>query len=161
MKTYCINCGVVHSQDNFPKKCQSCNHEMYVNPIPVAVVLIPVIGEGILLIQRGIEPQIGQYALPGGFVDANESAEMAAIREVKEEVGLTISSVELIAVKSPPNNRTLLVFYKSNPVKLSDINFVPNSEVTAIKIVKEPTQLGFPIHSEILKLVLSNPNYYK
>ncbi len=42
----------------------------------------------ILLTQRNIDPFKGQWCLPGGHIDANEPAQQAIIREVKEETGL-------------------------------------------------------------------------
>jgi mutator protein MutT len=153
MKTFCIKCGVAHTQESFPKKC-GCGHEMYINPIPVAVVIVPVENEGFLLIQRAIEPKIGEYAFPGGFVDAGESVEEAAFREVREEVGIELKSLELLSIQSPPNRNTVLVFYKSNVIKISEINFKANSEVSAIKVTQEPLELAFPIHTAMLKLVL-------
>ena len=42
----------------------------------------------VLLIQRGIEPFLGRWALPGGFVLVDESVEVAARRELAEEAGV-------------------------------------------------------------------------
>jgi ADP-ribose pyrophosphatase YjhB (NUDIX family) len=46
--------------------------------------------------KRGSPPYIGRWAPPGGFVEANESLEAAAVREVAEEVGIIIDSRQLI-----------------------------------------------------------------
>jgi ADP-ribose pyrophosphatase YjhB (NUDIX family) len=50
----------------------------------------------LLLMQRGLAPYRGQWSPPGGFVDAYESAEQAAIREVREEVGLELAIEQLL-----------------------------------------------------------------
>lgn len=42
----------------------------------------------LLMIKRGDHPYIGQWALPGGFVDINESLDEAVLRELKEETGI-------------------------------------------------------------------------
>lgn len=43
----------------------------------------------VLLIERGIEPFKGKWALPGGFLKMDETAEEGALRELEEETGLT------------------------------------------------------------------------
>jgi 8-oxo-dGTP diphosphatase len=83
----------------------------------------------ILLVQRGIEPFKGQWALPGGFVDIDELLADACKRELKEETGLVIEKLEQFrvydAVERDPRGRTIsVVFYgfadKSATVKGGD-----------------------------------------
>lgn len=69
----------------------------------------------ILLIKRGNEPFIGLWALPGGFVDMDETCEVAAVRELEEETSL--SGIPLTqfrtysTVNRDPRHRTISVIY--------------------------------------------------
>lgn len=56
----------------------------------------------VLLIRRKNEPFRGQYALPGGFVEAGETVEDSARRELKEETGIEAHELQLIGVYSDP-----------------------------------------------------------
>ena len=56
----------------------------------------------VLLIKRGAEPFKGFWALPGGYVDWDETVEDAVKREVAEETGLAVTNLELIGVFSKP-----------------------------------------------------------
>jgi ADP-ribose pyrophosphatase YjhB (NUDIX family) len=66
---------------------------------------------GILLVQRAIEPSYGKWVFPGGFVDRGEALEAAAIREVKEEVGLDVRLTRLVGLYSSRGNPVILVAY--------------------------------------------------
>lgn len=55
----------------------------------------------VLMIKRGNHPHIGKWALPGGFVEAGESAEEAAARELKEETGVEAEIEQLVTVSTP------------------------------------------------------------
>ena len=57
---------------------------------------------GVLLIQRGRPPFRGQYALPGGFVNPDESVDDAAARELKEETGVDCGCLEQLCTFSTP-----------------------------------------------------------
>lgn len=59
-------------------------------------------GDEVLLIKRGREPFKGRWALPGGFVDADETVEETCIREVSEETGVTGRVRGLLGVYSRP-----------------------------------------------------------
>ena len=72
-------------------------------PILVAVDLVIRRGTEILFIERANAPFKGRVALPGGFVDPDETVEMAAIRELKEETGVEITKPKLIGVWSNPH----------------------------------------------------------
>lgn len=61
----------------------------------------------LLLIQRGWEPHLGAWALPGGHVDADETAAVAAVRELAEETGVVVDpaavAVRLVGVYDAPD----------------------------------------------------------
>lgn len=69
----------------------------------------------VLLIQRGLEPFQGRWALPGGFVQVDESLDAAARRELLEETGLTGVFLEQLytfgEVKRDPRERVVSVAY--------------------------------------------------
>ena len=71
----------------------------------------------VLLIQRGHDPFIGTWALPGGFVDMDEPLVEAAVRELKEKTGVTEVFIEqLYTVGTPnrdPRGRVVTVVYFS------------------------------------------------
>jgi 8-oxo-dGTP diphosphatase len=69
----------------------------------------------VLLIRRGAEPFKGKWALPGGFVNLDESLEKAAARELKEEVGVSDVYLEQLYTfgepKRDPRGRVISVCY--------------------------------------------------
>lgn len=56
----------------------------------------------LLLIKRAAEPFRGQWALPGGRIDENETAEQCLLREMKEETGLDVEPIALVGIYSDP-----------------------------------------------------------
>ncbi|WP_417611316.1 NUDIX domain-containing protein [Owenweeksia hongkongensis] len=61
----------------------------------VVIIKIENGNKHILLIQRKNDPHKGKWALPGGFVETDETIITAAVRELKEETGIKVSEAEL------------------------------------------------------------------
>ena len=79
----------------------------YEHPRPaltVDIVLFHRSGDDVevLLIKRAREPFKGRWALPGGFVDEDESLEAAAARELREETGLRGITLEHLGAFGDP-----------------------------------------------------------
>ena len=94
------------------RHCDNCNQTVFLDPKVAAVVLALVDGK-LVLVKRGIEPQMGRWAFPSGFVDRGEAVEDAAVREFKEETGLDAKLERLIGVYSDTGSPVVLVVYKA------------------------------------------------
>ena len=64
--------------------------------IGVAAVVIE--NDRVALIRRGRPPAYGKWSLPGGAVELGETVEKAVVREVREEIGLEVEVLELVAI---------------------------------------------------------------
>ena len=134
---YCPICGSDRFViNNFKsKRCEDCGFIYYFNPSSATVAVIINDKKEILVATRANEPAKGTYDLPGGFVDMDESAENAVMREVEEETGLKIQSVQYLF--SIPN----LYMYSGFEVETTDMFFLckieGNYDFTAYDDVSE------------------------
>jgi ADP-ribose pyrophosphatase YjhB (NUDIX family) len=116
----CIDCGFVH----------------YINPRPVAGV-IPVRDDGhVLLVRRAIEPRIGTWVFPGGFMDVGESAEEAAARETREEACLEVDALRLVGLYTRVEPGVVVIVYEGRAVgepgigdETSEVRWFPAGEI--------------------------------
>jgi len=151
---YCSYCGYKFTDSKWPRTCAHCKHMSFINPLPCTVSIIPVVGSGIVVIRRGIQPQKGEFALPGGYLDVGETWEEGAAREIKEEVGLTISPehIKLKYLTVAKTTNSLLIFCRTREVSEKELydNFSVNEESLELLVVKEPMELAFPTHTKAL-----------
>jgi len=152
--SHCSYCGQAFETDQpWPRRCSNCQRSTYLNPTPVAVVLLPV-DNGLLLVRRNIEPRKGKLALPGGFIGLGESWQEAGAREVWEETGLKVEAGEIedFRVLSAPDS-TILIFGLATAKKTAaDLQeFVSNAETSELAVIDMPQELAFPLHTQVVQ----------
>lgn len=113
---FCPPCGgrLTHRtvKDGEPPRlvCEACGFIFYLDP-KVAACAICMVGGGIVLLRRGIEPQRGKWVFPGGFVDRGEAVAAAAIRETQEEVNLRVGLTGILDAYSFPGSDVVVIVY--------------------------------------------------
>jgi mutator protein MutT len=95
---FCPKCGSQHFVENNEKskKCLDCGFVYYFNSSAAVAVIIENEKNEILVATRAKDPAKDTFDLPGGFIDLHETAEEAVCREVLEETGLRVNSVEYL-----------------------------------------------------------------
>lgn len=148
--SYCSYCGHPFAPDQpWPRRCAHCQNVTYVNPLPVAVLLLPV-DEGVLVVRRTIQPRQGYLALPGGFIELGESWQAAAARELYEEASITIDpqTIRDFRVHSAPDG-TVLIFGLAPAMRSAALPaFTATAEASERAVITAPVELAFPLHTQ-------------
>ncbi|MBM32180.1 MAG: DNA mismatch repair protein MutT [Chloroflexi bacterium] len=145
---YCSNCS---GPIKFLKKhyyCNNCKTIIYLDP-KVAVAAIIFQNQSILLVKRAINPSMGSWSFPSGFVDRGEKLEDALKREVMEETNLKIEVSNLIGVYSYNDNPIILCAYEA---KVLSGNIKMNHEIDEVKefLLTELPELAFDHDIQII-----------
>jgi ADP-ribose pyrophosphatase YjhB (NUDIX family) len=118
---FCALCGgEMRSREVLPdrkqfKVCARCGFVDFPSPKLVAGCLI-VERSKVLLLKRGIEPALGRWTFPGGYVDLGEHPKDAAVREAAEEVLMQARAGELLGVYWDSRNPVaVVVVYLAEP----------------------------------------------
>ncbi len=150
---YCPHCrGNLMVQKGFVR-CGGCGWHYYFNPLPSVAVFVQNERKEILLVKRGIEPGKGKWALPSGFIELGETPEQSALRELKEETGLSGAVKELLGVYVEDTDvygEVLLLGYR---VQMTGGRLRPNSDSVDVRFFPEnrlPT-IPFASHRAIIQ----------
>lgn len=95
---YCPRCGShnFNIHDERSRRCSDCGLVYYANASASTAAIITNSKGEVLLTTRAFEPAKGMLDLPGGFVDMQETAEEALIRELKEELNIDAKRPEYL-----------------------------------------------------------------
>ena len=96
---YCPRCSAKghFNTDDYSFSCPECGFQFFLNASAAVTALIYNDKGELLMTRRGVEPEYGKLDLPGGFIDPQESAEEALMREVEEELDLIPDHIEYYA----------------------------------------------------------------
>lgn len=163
----CSWCGTRFAEQKiYPRICFHCGNTTYKNAVPIVVPIVPIPEPGFsifnrkhptkwLIQQRNINPKKGEWALPSGYIDFGETWEQAAVRELEEEMGLVSKPEDysILEVVNASNGNMLIFCTHNDGVKIEDVHFAPNEEVSDMKLITDPyqTELCFPTHNEQLR----------
>ncbi len=95
---FCPRCGSPRQPEavDRPFRCQACHYTSFFGPVTaVGAVILNEQGK-VLLIERARDPGKGLLGMPGGFIDQNETAEIAVRREILEEVGISVGDLNYL-----------------------------------------------------------------
>jgi ADP-ribose pyrophosphatase YjhB (NUDIX family) len=136
---FCANCGAAVVQrvppgDSLPRfVCDHCGEIHYQNP-KLVVGTIPEHEGKLLLCRRAIEPRYGYWTLPAGFMENDETAWQAALRETLEEAGATVDIGEPFSLVSVPRVNQVHLFYRA---RLRNLEYKPGEETLEVALVDE------------------------
>lgn len=154
--SHCSFCGAKFSAtESWPRCCQVCKNISYLNPLPVVVVLLP-LGRGLVAIRRNIEPRKGTLTFPGGYLDFGETWRQGASRELEEETGIHVpeEQISLYDVLDGLDD-TVVIFGLAAPQPVEVLQPFSSAETQEVVLIEEPIELGFPLHTEVIKRFFS------
>ncbi len=155
---FCSHCGSqvglkIPKDDNRERfVCDACETIHYQNPKNVCGAILTH-GDQVLLCKRAIEPRLGWWTLPAGFMENEESVAEAAAREAMEEANAKAGPLKLFGVFSMPYLSQIYLMFSG---ELEDEKVFAGPESLEVRLFTEDQipweQLAFPVVTHSLQL---------
>jgi ADP-ribose pyrophosphatase YjhB (NUDIX family) len=153
---YCVKCGSrLQPRVIEGRAFEACSNDDFVlwhDPKVVTSVVVEMEG-GVLLGRRSIEPGLGLWCLPGGFVNDDEHPEAAAVRECREEIVARVDIISLISVyhiakQTAPS--MVGIAYRARPAAGETPEAGGEMSAVGVFSAESLPRLAFPSHRQIL-----------
>lgn len=150
---YCHHCASPLTQriptgdDKLRYCCDNCNTVFYQNPKNV-VGTLPIQGDRVLLCKRAIQPRLGKWTLPAGFMENGETSLNGAIRETLEEAGaiIRVNNDSLYTLFNLPAINQVYMFFRAEIITLDANHGFETEEVRLFTEAEIPWQeIAFPV----------------
>jgi len=124
--------------------CPDCEYVAYENP-KVVVGVVATWEDKLLMCKRAIEPRLGYWTLPAGFMEMGETPQEGAAREAWEEAYAKLEIIDLLAVYSLRHISQLQLFYRARLLSPDVSVGLESEEVGLFAFDRLPaTDLAFP-----------------
>jgi 8-oxo-dGTP diphosphatase len=133
--------------------CVSCDFVWYKNPIPATGAII-LSGSRLLLVKRKYPPGVGDWCIPAGFMEYNESPVECCMREIKEETGLGIEIGKLFwnyRAGDDPRSMVVLILYLANVINGDLVPGDDAEECRYFDLDNLPSNIAFSAHRRAIK----------
>lgn len=160
---YCGTCGrplvIAHDGQSEKPHCPACRRFFYHNPVPAACCFVSRRPGELLFAQRAVHPCYGEWSLPGGFIELDESPEQAALRELREETNLRAERARLLGVstrQSPISGAVMVLGYVIDAWE-GEADMRPDSDALSLAFFPRESwpPLAFAVHRELLALFVA------
>jgi len=148
--TYCPNCGasieyrIPPGDDRKRNVCTATGEIFYTNPRNVVGCIVEHEG-AILMCRRAIEPRLGFWTLPAGFLELGETTFEGAARETREEAQAEVADAELFSMIDVTHIGQIHMFYRA---RLAGSHYGAGQESQQVAFMHEHeidwSQLAFP-----------------
>ncbi|QIB67093.1 NUDIX hydrolase [Kineobactrum salinum] len=154
---FCPSCGsglnyhVPAGDDRHRFVCTACEEIHYVNP-RVIVGCVPIHQGRVLLCKRAIEPRLGYWTLPAGFMENGETSLQGAARETWEEARARVTDMQLYRIFDVPHISQVHMFYRCQ-VQDGAYGVGPESSASGFYAETEIPwdEIAFPVIRETLQ----------
>jgi ADP-ribose pyrophosphatase YjhB (NUDIX family) len=159
-KQFCHVCGNRLIEKFWEGRCRpfclQCRLPVYENPVPASAIVVVDKNTDLLLVKRNVDPKKGYWSLPGGFMELSETPGSSALRELREETGLTATLDVLLGLKAHKSERYGTVLIAGYLVTDYSGDLIAGDDAEAVAFFQPGNlpEIAFSSHDHFIRIAL-------